>query len=128
MTTIQERAFAQIKISSNGTKTIKKIEEIIPQFKHSLSYSPSSINVCNTQYAFNYPLRCLFEKEDNYYTIHNEQIDVIGTGQTQQEAENNFNEEFHYLYNKLNSLDDTKLNNRLVRIKSVINSFVKEII
>lgn len=124
----EEKAFARIKVTKKGSKTTNKIEEIISTSKHSLSYSPEVINIKNKQYILNYPLRCLFEKEDDYYVINNEQLDIIGTGLTQDEAEQNFNEEFDYLYTRLNSLDNNSLNNRLSRVKSVLNSFVKEVI
>lgn len=124
----EEQAFARIKVTTKGTKTTNKIEEIISTSKHSLSYSPEIINVKGKQYILNFPLRCLFEKEEDYYVINNELIDIIGTGLTQDEAEENFNEEFDYLYARLNSLEESKLNKRLVRVKNVLNSFVKEVL
>lgn len=123
----EEKAFARIKVTKKGGKTRNSIEEVISTAQHSLSYSPEVINVNRKQFILNFPLRCLFAKEDDYYIINNEQLDIIGTGETQDEAEQNFNEEFDYLYNRLNSLKDNQLNKRLLRIKSVLNSFVKEV-
>ena len=85
------------------------------------------LGVNNKQYVLNYPLRCLFEKEDNYYVINNEQLDIIGTGMIPEDAEINFNEEFDFLYNRLNTLEDSNLSNRLIRIKGIINNIVKEV-
>lgn len=123
----EEKAFARIKVTKKGGKIRNSIEEVISTAQHSLSYSPEVINVNRKQYLLNFPLRCLFAKEDDYYVINNEQLDIIGTGETRDEAEQNFNEEFDYLYNRLNSLKDSQLNKRLLRIKSVLNSFVKEV-
>ncbi len=123
----EEKAFARIKVTKSGGKTTNRIEEIISTNSHSLSYSPEIINVNKKQYILNFPLRCLFEKEDDYYIINNEQLDIIGTGLTQDDAEQNFNEEFDYLFNRLNSLEDSKLNKRLLRTKHVLNSFVKQV-
>lgn len=123
----EEKAFARIKVTKSGGKITNRIEEVISTAKHSLSYSPEIININKKQYLLNYPLRCLFEKEDDYYVINNEQLDIIGTGLTQDNAEQNFNEEFDYLYNRLNSLEDNQLNKRLLRIKTVLNSFVKQV-
>lgn len=123
----EENAFATIKIIKKGNKTLNRIQEVILPTHHSLSYSPEIINIRDKQYILHYPLRCLFEKEEDYYIINNEQLDIIGTGLSQDEAETNFNEEFEYLFNRLNSLNDDKLNKRLTRIKYVINSYVKEI-
>lgn len=124
---LEEKAFARIKVTKKGGKTRNSIEEVISTAQHSLSYSPEIINVNRKQYILNFPLRCLFAKEEDYYVINNEQLDIIGTGETQDEAEQNFNEEFDYLYNRLNSLKDNQLNKRLLRIKGVLNSFVKEV-
>ena len=123
----EEKAFARIKVTKSGGKTTNRIEEVISTAKHSLSYSPEIININNKQYVLNFPLRCLFEKEDDYYVINNEQLDIIGTGLTQDDAEHNFNEEFDFLYYRLNSLQDNQLNKRLLRIKHVLNSFVKQV-
>ena len=124
---LEEKAFARIKVTKKGGKTRNSIEEVISTAKHSLSYSPEIININEKQYILNFPLRCLFAKEDDYYIINNEQLDIIGTGETQDDAEQNFNEEFDYLYNRLNSLKDNQLNKRLLRVKYVLNSFVKEV-
>lgn len=124
---LEEKAFARIKVTKKGGKTRNSIEEVISTAKHSLSYSPEIININRKQYILNFPLRCLFAKEEDYYVINNEQLDIIGTGETQDEAEQNFNEEFDYLYNRLNSLEDNQLNKRLLRVKNVLNSFVKEV-
>ena len=124
---LEEKALARIKVTKKRGRTRNSIEEVISIAQHSLSYSPEIINVNRKQYILNFPLRCLFAKEDDYYVINNEQLDIIGTGETQDEAEENFNEEFDYLYNRLNSLNDNQLNKRLLRIKSVLNSFVKEV-
>lgn len=124
---LEEKAFARIKVTKKGGKTRNSIEEVISTAQHSLSYSPEIININRKQYILNFPLRCLFAKEEDYYVINNEQLDIIGTGETQDEAEQNFNEEFDYMYNRLNSLEDNQLNKRLLRIKGVLNSFVKEV-
>ena len=108
--------------------TAEILEDVISNSKNSLSYSPQIINVNSKQFILHHPLLCLFEKEEDYYVINNAQLDIIGTGTTQEEAEINFNEEFCYLYTKLNSLEDTQLSKRLIRIKGVINSFVKEVV
>jgi hypothetical protein len=123
-----ETVIGSIKIIKNKGKITMTIQETYPKSNHSLSYSPEIINIRNKKYVLNYPLRCLFEKEDNYYIINNEQLDIIGTGLSKEDAEINFNEEFDYLYTRLNSLDDNQLNKRLLRIKYTLNNFVKEVI
>jgi hypothetical protein len=94
---------------------------------YSLSYSPETVSVNNKKYVLNYPLRCLFEKEDGYYVIRNEQLDIIGTGESREGAETNFSEEFDYLYTRLNSLEENQLSSRLVCIRQMLNNFVREV-
>src|SRR5690606_14955522 len=74
----EEQALALVKVVKSGGKTTKKIIELVSTEKHSLSYSPEVINIHEKQYLLNYPLRCLFEKEEDYYVIHNEQLNLIG--------------------------------------------------
>jgi hypothetical protein len=123
-----ETVVGRIKIIKNKGRTTRVIREIFSTDHHSLSYSPEMISVRNKQYIFHYPLRCLFEKEDDYYVINNEQLDIIGTGPSREDAEANFNEEFDYLYTRLNSLEDDQLNRRLLRIKYTLNDFVKKVV
>lgn len=72
------------------------------------------------------PTKCLFDKVDNCYVISNDQLDIIATGKTQKEAENNFNEDFNFLYIRLNSLNDNQLSERLISIKSILNNIVDD--
>lgn len=124
----EQNAFARVKIIKKGSRTRNRIEEVISHDKHSLSYSPKIINVNNRQYILLFPLRCLFEKEDGFYTIENELLDIIGTGLTQDEAEQNFNEEFDFLYHRLNQLTNEQLTKRLIRIKGILNNYIKEVL
>jgi hypothetical protein len=124
----EELMVGSIKVTktSNG-KTRVKVQEVYSKQQRSLSYSPETISVNNKKYVLNYPLRCFFDKEDDYYIINNEQLDIIGTGLSQKDAEINFNEEFDYLYVRLNSLEDNQLSNRLLGIKFVLNNCVKAV-
>jgi hypothetical protein len=123
----EEIVVGRIKITSNKGKTTRTIQEFYTKWHHSLSYSPEIINARGKQYILFYPIRCLFEKEDDYYIIINEQLDIIGTGLSREEAEINFNEEFDYLYARLNSLDDGQIGKKLLRVKRTLNDFVKEV-
>ena len=91
-------------------------------------YAPARIRVNGKEYIFNYPLQCLLENEDGCFVINSEQLDIIGTGLTQAEAQTNFNEEFDYLYSRLNSLEDEQISGRMLGIKSVLNDFVREVL
>jgi hypothetical protein len=112
---------------AGGDKESAKIQERYPTQQYSLAYAPRAISVNSNTYMLSYPLRCLFEKEDGYYVITSEQLDIIGTGLSKEEAEANFNEEFDYLYRRLNSLDENQLSDRMLRIKTTLNNFVKAV-
>jgi hypothetical protein len=122
----EELMVGSIRVTKTSTgKTRTKVQEVYPRQQLSLSYSPETISVNNKKYILNYPLRCLFDKEEDYYVINNEQLDIIGTGLSREDAETNFNEEFDYLYVRLNSLIDNHLSNRLLGIKLILNNCVK---
>lgn len=123
----EEEVWAKVRVIKKGTTIRNNVLEKISLKNHSLSYSPDIINVNSKQYLLHYPLRCLLVEEDDYYMIKNEQLDIIATGLSVEETENNFNEEFDYLYNRLNSLDQSVLSDRFINVRHIINSYVKEV-
>lgn len=121
-----DEAVGKIKISTRDGKTTRKIIDIYSGKKFSLEYAPEII-VCGTnKYILKYPLRCLFAKEDNYYIIQSEMLGIIGTGLTEDEAENSFAEEFEYIYHRLISLDSKSLTSYNLLIKSIITQIVEK--
>ena len=92
-----------------------------------VSYSPASITTNNRKYIFNFPLMSSFQKEDDHYVIKNELLDIYAVGESEQDAENDFKEEFDYLYQTLNSFNENEITERLKTIKTFINFFVKEV-
>lgn len=120
-------AVARVKITRKKGRVRKTIMNLYTQDKYSIEYSPTII-VCGTnKYILEHPLRCLFEKEDDYYVIHSEMLDIIATGYSQDEAEDAFGAEFEYVYNLLNSHSDTQLTKHNLFIKNAINKLVKSI-
>ena len=118
----------QIKITKKNGKVVKRtVINSYSNKNYSLEYAPVLIVFENIKYILKYPLRCLFEKEDEYYVIQSEILDLIGTGLTVDEAELSFSEEFNYIFNKLNSLNDNQLTEHNKRIKLILNSYIKEI-
>lgn len=123
-----EMAIGKIKITKQGNKVVRqKIEQVYDRKKTSVSYSPDVIKVGSKQYILNYPLRCSLEQEDDYFVIQYELLDLIGTGLTEDEAENSFNEEFDFLYSKLSKMPDKKLSKHLQRVKHVFLEIVKSV-
>jgi hypothetical protein len=93
----------------------------------SLDFAPGQIPVEGRTYILTSPLRCLFEKEDDCFIIQSELLDIIGTGLTKEEAQNSFYQEFDYIYQTYNSLNDAQLTQRLISIKIILNQIVKTV-
>lgn len=122
-----DSAIASIRITRTGKRQNKKIMNVYPQDKFSIEYAPSIIVSGDNRYVLKYPLRCLFEKENDYYVIHSEVLDLIATGETQEEAMKAFGDEFSYLFELLNKLSESQLTRHNSLIKSNINQIVKEV-
>jgi hypothetical protein len=121
------RAFAELKITNRGGKIVRKIQNEIKYESHSLSYSPSVIAIDDRRYVLNYPLRCLFEKEEDHYIIKNESLDIYAVGKTVDDVETDFNEEFDNLYKTLTSLSESQLTTRMNNIKKFMNLYVNHV-
>lgn len=114
----------RIKVTKTGSKTKHKILKAYANSNYSLEYAPVVIITKSSKYHLKYPLRCLFEKEDNYFVIQSELLDIIGTGKTEDDAEMSFAEDFEFVFNKLNSLDNSQLTAHNQFIKLNINNLV----
>lgn len=87
----------------------------------------NSIECGIKKYILNFPLRCNFEHEDGYYTIAYEMLDIIGTGLTEEDAKLNFNQEFDFIYNRYNELNDENMSNKILNIKKILQIAVKSV-
>ncbi len=122
-------AYGSLRITEQNGKIIEqKIQSVFKKETHSFSYAPETISVNGRKYILNFPLRCLFQKEEDHFIIQNELLDIYAAGKTVDEAEKDFNEEFDYLFQRLNSLDEDRLTPRLNVIKQFINRYIKEVI
>ncbi|HUX59553.1 MAG TPA: hypothetical protein VMV77_21450 [Bacteroidales bacterium] len=119
--TESDEAVGKIKITKKDGKIHRRIMNTYSGNKFSLEYAPVVIVTGTVKYFFKYPLRCLFEKEDNYYIIQSEMLGIIGTGLTEDDAENSFAEEFDFMYHRLNSLEASSLTNHNLLIKNIIS-------
>jgi len=108
-----------------GEKTTqRKVVESFASSDYVLGYAPKKIITGNTVYHLRQPLRSLFAKEDDYYIIESELLDIIGTGKNKEEARQSFADEFDFIYRRLNSLSDDQLTERNKLIKININNIV----
>lgn len=123
-----DSGYAKVKL----TKTKKgeersRITQLYKQKNVSLNYAPDVIVVQDKKYILKFPIRCFFEKEDNYYIIQSEMLDIIGTGKTPDDAESNFSQEFDFIYKRYNELPDEKLSDHLRLVKTIMNQIVDTI-
>ncbi|GAA3922740.1 hypothetical protein GO495_02225 [Chitinophaga oryziterrae] len=120
---------ATVKVKKNKKgKLVPKISEYYISKEASLSFAPDIINVPGRQYILDFPLRSSLSKEDGHFIIECEMLDIVATGQTEEEAENIFNQEFDYIYTRYNSLPENQLSVRLLKVKKFINLLVKQVI
>jgi len=124
---IEENTVGSIKVIREGGKVIrKKVVEIYDDGNTTLSYSTDKVKNNGRTYELIHPLRCLFLKEENYYIIQNELLDLVGTGNTQEEAELNFFKTFDYSYMRFNN-PTLKLNRRLIAVRDILRVIVKSV-
>ncbi len=111
---------------------LKEIENLVLKIKteqqETLSYLPVMLTVFDKTYYLSSPLPCIVEKEENYYIVRNEKLDIIGTGLTLQAAKESFTLEFDHIYTRYNELPANKLSARLRKIKETINLLVKTVL
>ncbi len=120
-------AVAKIRITKVHGKTRRKILDTFSGKNISLDFVTDLINCENRKYVLKNPLRCLFEKEDDYFIIQSELLGIIGTGRTQEEAEKSFSLEFDFLYNRLQTLQNEQLTHHNQLIKNIIREMVVNI-
>lgn len=122
-----DEAVGKIKISKRYGKITRKIIDIYSGKKFSLEYAPDVIVTETKNYILKYPLRCLFQKEDDYFVIQSEMLGIIGTGLTEDDAEKSFTEEFDFIYDRLKTLDDNSLTNHNRLIKNILIQIIDRI-
>lgn len=120
-------AVAKIKVIRRGGKITKSTKDIFDTKHGEPGYAFDTIVFNNKAYILAFPLRCKIEKEEDYYVIQSEMIDIVGTGKTIDHAEKSFSEEFHFVYNRYNELTDKKMGDRSRRIKTILNSLVLKV-
>lgn len=120
-------AVGKIRLIRRGDKIQRQITSVYSKNRFSLEYSPILIIAGTTKYHLKFPLRCLFEKEDEYFIIHSEMLGIIGTGLNEDDAEKSFGEEFNFVFQRFNSLNDESLTNQNLLIKNILNQIVEKV-
>jgi len=121
------KAVGNIEVKRKEGKVFTKVINFSEDKHADLSYTTDTIVYENTIYELISPLRCKFSKEDDYFLIESELLDIVGTGMTEDEAEKNFAEEFNYIFKRYNELEEKKLSDKIRRIKAILNSIILKI-
>ena len=120
-------AVGNIEIKRVNGSVQTKIISLFEDVHAGLSYSTDKVLHKGKLYELYSPIRCKFSQEADYFLIESEQLGIVGTGKTVQDAENNFAEEFDYIYNRYNQLPDHQLSEKIKRIKKVLNAIILKV-
>lgn len=120
-------AVAKIKVIKRGNQITRTTKDMFDTKHGEPGFATDVISYGKTTYVLAFPLRCKLAKEEDYFVIQSEMLDIVGTGKTIDEAENNFSEEFNFVFKRYNELPENKLGDRLIRIKTILNSLVLKI-
>jgi hypothetical protein len=110
--------------SSMGEKGRKKILQTYDE-KVKATFDPEVINCQDYQYILKSPLRSSITEMDDKFVIENELLGIYSYGDTLDEAEEMFAQEFDYIYTRYNELDESKLSDEVKFLKSYLNQIVK---
>lgn len=109
------------------TKGGGKSRHIVTDIKDhdaALSYSTKEIQFMGRVYELKATLNCRLEKEDGYFVIENNLLDIVGTGETIEDAKVNFAEEFDYIYKRYNELSEDELTSKVRTARDFLNLIV----
>ncbi|MCF6405425.1 hypothetical protein L3C95_21145 [Chitinophaga filiformis] len=110
-----------------GTQGVTKVIESNKNQPVMSSYSPHVIISEQRTYSLYSPLSSQLSQEDKHFLIENEMLGIVASGRTQAEAEQDFAQEFDFIYQRYNELSDAQMSGRIKRIKTLLNTIVKEV-
>lgn len=123
----EEEGVASILIKRKGGKETSKIIDTYRSTVVNLSHKLNKIEFKGTTFNLYSPIFCTLNKEDGYFLLRNDLLDISASGLTIKDAEYEFSENFYYCYYRFNDLSDEKLSSNLVRVKAIINILVSSI-
>lgn len=91
---IETEVVAKLKIVKSGNRIKRTTKEIFDDKHAEPAYVTDKIVFNYNTYLLAFPLRCKLEKEDDYYLIESEMLDIVGTGKTIDDAEKVFLKNF----------------------------------
>lgn len=127
---IAENTFiGKFKQKSKNGKLVGKLKpvEVFHGNKVELAYAPDEIEFNGKKYLLDFPLRCLIETEDGVFSIKSEMLDLIGTGETEEQAKESFAQEFDYIYRRYSELAEDQMTKRLQKVKTRLLNLIKSV-
>lgn len=115
---------ARVEISEGKSKP--KVLNLFDKKYNQIQFAPEVIIHNDKIYDLKFPLLSSMDTIDNITKIENLMLGIYAIGNTPDEAEAMFAEEFDYIYSRYNELDDDKLTADVQSIKSFINFIVKK--
>lgn len=126
---VEEIVYARQRMTTQkGKVKYRTLEHYSPKKAFSMAYAPDKISLENKTYFLSFPLRCNIEHEKNNFIITSEMLNITGSGQTEEEAQNDFNQEFDFIYVRFNELQDEDLSVTNLNTKRIINILVKDLV
>lgn len=125
---IESYGFAKLKVTTKNGKRKTKLIQSYSADSNTLSCVFESIATGERTYQLHSSLLCSIEKEDDYYLIKSELLDLTAVGDTEGQARLDFSLEFDYAYTRYNQLKNSKLSGRLLTVKKIMNTIVKNIL
>ena len=117
------------KVEVTEGKTGKpKVLELYDRKYSQVGFAPEIIFFNNKTYELKYPLLCTMDTEEGRVIIENKMLGIYASGETADEAEEEFNEEFDYLFTRYNELTNNELSEDVIAIKTSLNHIVKNIL
>lgn len=102
-----------------------KVLQLFDEKYSNVEFAPDVIVAGAKVYQLKSPLYSRMDIIDNTVQIENEFLGIYAYGETPDEAEKMFSEEFDYIYRRYNELPEDKLTDDVKQIKSYLNYIVK---
>lgn len=118
------RTIGSITVKSRGGKLKRKIDKVFSTPGVIAAYNPSEITVNGKKYL-THGLLAEFIREDDYFVLKSDLLDIVGTGDTEEEAKVSFAEEIDYIYTRYLGMEDDQLSDRLIEIKRILPAIIK---
>ena len=110
-------------VELKGQKTRPKVLELFEEIKNPI-YSFDKISYADNSYVLKFPIYCEMIHDEDIYFLENSELGIYVSGESLEEAQQAFFEEFDYIFQRYNELSDEQLTDDVLSIKSFLNLIV----